>query len=190
VPDESAKPAKYRAKLQGTSRVVTEATTKLEQAIQQAASQYFRLAILAGAPASGKTAALQSVAQKLGCQLVNVNLEVSKRMLELTRTQRSRQVERLVNEVIAAAPGDVVLLRRGVAPRMAASGPTVGGTSRPAVAMGRVPRRRRANGLGRIAGYGGRCLRPVDDAALRLVAQSAISRATGYGPPDFPLHGG
>jgi len=89
---------------------MTQAATELEQAIQQAASQYFRLVILAGAPASGKTAVLQAVAQKLGCQLVNVNLELSKRMLELTRTQRSRQVERLLKEVIAAAPGDVVLL--------------------------------------------------------------------------------
>lgn len=89
---------------------MTEAMTKLERAIEQAASQYYRLVVLAGAPASGKTAALQSVAKKLGCPLLNVNLELSKRMLELTRTQRSRQVERLLREVVAAAPGDVVLL--------------------------------------------------------------------------------
>src|SRR5262245_13199059 len=31
-------------------------------------------------------------------------------MLELTRAQRSRQVERLLKEVIAAVPGEVVLL--------------------------------------------------------------------------------
>jgi Cdc6-like AAA superfamily ATPase len=89
---------------------MTEVATKLEQAIQQAASQYFRLVVLAGPPGSGKTAALQAVAEKLACQLVNVNLELSKRMLELTRTQRSRQVERLLKEVISAAPGEVVLL--------------------------------------------------------------------------------
>lgn len=65
---------------------MTEAATRLDQAIQQAAGQYFRLVILAGVPASGKTAALQSVAQNLGCQVANVNLELSKRMLELTRT--------------------------------------------------------------------------------------------------------
>ena len=87
-----------------------EAATKLEQAIEQVASQYYRLVILVGAPASGKTTALQSVAQKLSCQLLNVNLELSKKMLELTRTQRSRQVERLLKEVIASVPGDVVLL--------------------------------------------------------------------------------
>ena len=89
---------------------MADTMAKLLDAIQQAASQYFRLVILVGAPVSGKTTALQSVAQKIGCQLVNVNLELSKRLLELTRTQRSRQVERLLKEVIAAAPGDVVLL--------------------------------------------------------------------------------
>ena len=56
---------------------MTEPTTELEHAIQQAASQYFRLVILTGPPGSGKTAALQAVAEKLGTHLVNVNLELS-----------------------------------------------------------------------------------------------------------------
>src|SRR5436190_16846223 len=94
----------------GASSAVDPALTKLEEAIQQAAGQYFRLVILAGLPGSGKTATLQSIAQKHGLPLVNVNLELSKRMLELTRTQRSRQAERLLKEVIAATPGDLVLL--------------------------------------------------------------------------------
>lgn len=89
---------------------MSETTAKVVQAIENAASQYYRLVILVGGPSSGKTAALQSVAQKLGCQLVNVNLELSKRMLDLIRTLRSRQVDRLLKEVIGAAPGDVVLL--------------------------------------------------------------------------------
>lgn len=84
--------------------------SKIIDAISDATNQYFRLVVLAGAPGSGKTAALQSVARKLGCQLVNVNLELSKRLLELTRAQRSRQVERLLKDAIAAVPGDVVLL--------------------------------------------------------------------------------
>ena len=89
---------------------MSEAVAQLEQAIQQVASQYYRLVILVGASASGKTTVLQSVAQNPGCQLLNVNLELSKKMLELTRSQRSRQVEKLLKEVIASVPGDVVLL--------------------------------------------------------------------------------
>jgi Cdc6-like AAA superfamily ATPase len=83
---------------------------KLIEAIRQSAGQYFRLVLLAGAPGSGKTALLKAVAQENGYPYLNVNLELSKRMLELTRTQRSRQVERLLKEVIASAQGDVVLL--------------------------------------------------------------------------------
>ena len=89
---------------------MTATVAQLQHAIQQVTSQYYRLVILVGATASGKTTALQTVAQNLGCQLLNVNLELSKKMLELTRTQRSRQVERLLREVIASVPGDVVLL--------------------------------------------------------------------------------
>jgi predicted ATPase len=65
----------------------TPTLAHIEEAIQQSAAQYFRLVILAGLPGSGKTAALQAVGRRLGCQVVNVNLELSKRMLELTRTQ-------------------------------------------------------------------------------------------------------
>jgi ABC-type uncharacterized transport system ATPase component len=93
-----------------TPRAMTDLLTRIEQAILQAAGQYFRLVLVVGLPGSGKTAALQSVAQKVGCPLVNVNLELSKMMLEMTRTQRSRQVERLMKEVIAGIPGDVVML--------------------------------------------------------------------------------
>jgi hypothetical protein len=53
---------------------------------------------------------LKAVGRENGYPYLNVNLELSKRMLELTRSQRSRQVERLLKEVIASAPGDVVLL--------------------------------------------------------------------------------
>ncbi|MCX6586642.1 MAG: BREX-3 system P-loop-containing protein BrxF [Acidobacteria bacterium] len=80
----------------------------LEEAIQQASTQYYRLVVLAGIAGSGKTAALQSIAQKSGCPIVNVNLEMSKKMLELTKSQRSRQIEPLLKNVISTAPGDVV----------------------------------------------------------------------------------
>jgi len=56
------------------NRIETDLLTRLEEAIQQAGRQYFRLVVLAGPPRSGKTTILQSVSQKLGCTVVNVNL--------------------------------------------------------------------------------------------------------------------
>ena len=83
---------------------------RLDEAIEQAAGQYYRLVIVAGVPGSGKTAMTQSLATARGYPLINVNLELSKRLLDLTRVQRSRQVERLLKEVIASVTGDVVIL--------------------------------------------------------------------------------
>ena len=50
------------------------------------------------------------MAAQLGCGIVNVTLELSKKMLELTKIQRSRQVEHLLKEVIAVTTGETVLL--------------------------------------------------------------------------------
>lgn len=84
--------------------------THLEEAVSQAVSQYYRLVIVAGVPGSGKTAMAQSLATARGYPVINVNLELSKRLLDLTRVQRSRQVERLLKDVIASVEGDVVIL--------------------------------------------------------------------------------
>lgn len=82
----------------------------LQDAIRQAADQYYRLVVLAGPSGTGKTALLQAVAKANDYPLVNINLELSKKLLDLPRTQRARQAERLFKEVIAAVPGAVVLL--------------------------------------------------------------------------------
>ena len=89
---------------------MSDTATQIKQAIQEVANQFYRLVILVGLPTSGKTAALTSVAKNLGCSLVNVNLELSKKLLELTRSQRSRRVDQLLKDILATVPGDVVLL--------------------------------------------------------------------------------
>lgn len=84
--------------------------TDLMQAIHQAGDLYHRLVLLAGPQGAGKTAALRAIAQAHGYPLINVNLQLCKAMLELTRSQRTRQVERLFKAVVAAVPAEVVLL--------------------------------------------------------------------------------
>ena len=89
---------------------MAEVQERLSEAISQAAGQYHRLVLLVGPFGCGKTAALQAVVKAVGHPLLNVNLELSKRLLELPRSQRPRQVSRILKDVIAAAPGEVVLL--------------------------------------------------------------------------------
>jgi hypothetical protein len=63
------------------------------------------------APAgAGKTAALQDVHARMAAPLVNVNLELSRRMLDLTERQRALQIPRLLAEIVGVSAPEVVLL--------------------------------------------------------------------------------
>ena len=50
---------------------------------------YFRLILMVGPAGSGKTSALQEVSARTSAPLVNVNLELSRRMLDLTERKRA-----------------------------------------------------------------------------------------------------
>ena len=78
--------------------------------IGQAAELYHRLVMLVAPAGSGKTAALQDVHERTAAPLVNVNLELSRRMLDLTERQRALQLPRLLAEIVGASAADVVLL--------------------------------------------------------------------------------
>ncbi|MDI3532858.1 MAG: hypothetical protein PWR28_1203 [Synergistaceae bacterium] len=78
--------------------------------IGQAAELYYRLVMLVAPAGAGKTAALQDVHERTAAPLVNVNLELSRRMLDLTERQRALQLPRLLAEILRASAVDVVLL--------------------------------------------------------------------------------
>ena len=78
--------------------------------IGQAAELYHRLMLVVAPAGSGKTSALQAVRDFAGAPLVNVNLELSCRMLELTERQRTLQLPRLLAEIVNAWTSEVVLL--------------------------------------------------------------------------------
>lgn len=78
--------------------------------IGQAGELYHRLVILVAPAGAGKTAALQDVCERTGAPLVNVNLELSRKMLDLTERQRALQLPRLLSEIVGAAATNVVLL--------------------------------------------------------------------------------
>ena len=78
--------------------------------IGQAAELYHRLVMLVAPAGAGKTAALQDVHERTMAPLVNVNLELSRRMLDLTERQQALQLPRLLAEIVGASAADVVLL--------------------------------------------------------------------------------
>ena len=83
---------------------------KVIQRIGQAAELYHRLILLVAPAGAGKTTALQDVHKRTATPLVNVNLELSRRMLDLTERQRALQLPRLLSEIVDTFVPDVVLL--------------------------------------------------------------------------------
>lgn len=77
--------------------------------IQEVAALYYRLVIVASPAGSGKTKALQEVAARTRAPLINLNLELSRRLLDLTKKQRALQVPRALEEVVGSR-GSVLLL--------------------------------------------------------------------------------
>ena len=80
------------------------------EGIDQAAELYHRLVVLVAPAGTGKTATLQDVHERTSAPLVNVNLELSRRMLDLTERQRALQLPRLLSEIVGGSSADVVLL--------------------------------------------------------------------------------
>jgi hypothetical protein len=71
---------------------------------------YHRLVLVVGPARAGKTAALREVHKRTGAVLINVNLELSRSMLELTWRQRILQLPRLLGDIIDKPGSELVLL--------------------------------------------------------------------------------
>ena len=89
---------------------MSSATENLMEAISQAAGQYHRLVVFVGPSGSGKTTILRSLAKEKGYPYVNVNLQLSQKMLELTRAQRTRQAGKIFKDILAATTAEVRIL--------------------------------------------------------------------------------
>ena len=83
---------------------------QITRKVNQAVKLYHRLIVVVGPAGSGKTAALQDVRDRTGTVLVNVNLELSLRMLELTERQRTLQLPCLLRDIVSNAGDQMILL--------------------------------------------------------------------------------
>ena len=78
--------------------------------IKQAAELYHRLMLVIAPAGAGKTTALLDIQDRTGAPLVNVNLELSRRMLDLTERQRALQLPRLLQDLVSKSEGEMILL--------------------------------------------------------------------------------
>ena len=83
---------------------------KIIQKIDHVAELYHRLILVIAPAGGGKTAALQEIHQRTGAPLINVNLELSRRLLDLTERQRILQLSRLISEIVDFFQSDLILL--------------------------------------------------------------------------------
>lgn len=78
--------------------------------IKDASDLYHRLILVVAPAGTGKTNALRDVKKRISTCLINVNLELSRLMLDLTKRQRALQLPKLLMDIVNDVAGDVVLL--------------------------------------------------------------------------------
>jgi len=79
--------------------VVNLIRDQIKQSLKTAEGMYYRLILLVGEAGSGKTRVLQDVANELEVPVVNLNLELSSRFLELTSKQRVLHLQKFLGEI-------------------------------------------------------------------------------------------
>jgi hypothetical protein len=83
---------------------------RIQEMLPLAEQQYYRLILVVGSSGKGKTGVLRGVAAVLNLPIINVNLELSKRMLDLIERKRPLFMPQLLKEIINGAVSEIVLL--------------------------------------------------------------------------------
>ena len=82
----------------------------LNEQIGHAEGLYHRLVLVVGGDGTGKTTALREISAWIGAPLINVGLELSRRLLELSKGQRPIRVPPLLEHIVTEPAGEIVLL--------------------------------------------------------------------------------
>jgi hypothetical protein len=85
-------------------------SAQIMRRLPEVANQYYRLLLAVSPSGTGKTAALQEVAAQTGTHYMNVNMELSRRLLALTQRQRKLFTPRLLENIVGSDDDQRVLL--------------------------------------------------------------------------------
>jgi len=82
----------------------------LVKAVPQAALRYHRLVVVAAPKGGGKTAVLKQARSLLNAAWVNLGLELSRRLLEMTERQRTLRLQRVLDDILSPYPLEQVII--------------------------------------------------------------------------------
>ena len=82
----------------------------VNEKIGHAESLYHRLVLVVGTDGLAKASALKETAKCIDAPLINVSLELSRRLLDLTERQRRIRVPELLGRIVTKTASNVVLL--------------------------------------------------------------------------------
>lgn len=90
--------------------MATSTSEEIIDKINQTHELYHRLVLVVGPSGSGKTSLLQEVSKQTRFRYINLNLELSRALLELTERQRILRLPLLVDEIIGQTGDQVVFI--------------------------------------------------------------------------------
>lgn len=79
--------------------MVNQVINKIRLSLQTANSLYYRLVLVVGKTGSGKTEVIQTIAKEFGVSVINLNLVLSKELLELTAKQRALRLPEILANI-------------------------------------------------------------------------------------------
>jgi hypothetical protein len=95
----------------GKASSFSQATlSEIERCLSDIALRYYRLILIVGRVGSGKTPLLKEFGRRNSAPYVNVNLALSRRLLDLTSKQRPLRIRQLLQDVLAEEEDDTVAL--------------------------------------------------------------------------------
>jgi hypothetical protein len=89
---------------------IEQLADQIMRQIDRANMLYHRLILVVAPSDAGKTKALQEIAKRNGFRYLNVNLELSRRLLDLTERQRTLQVSRVLSDIVGKDDDQAILL--------------------------------------------------------------------------------
>jgi predicted ABC-type ATPase len=79
-------------------------------AAAEAAQHYYRLVVVAGPKGAGKTVVLKQAHGLLNSAWVNLGLELSQQLLEMTERQRTLRLQRTLDDILMPYPLDQIVI--------------------------------------------------------------------------------